>query len=203
MFIDIVFPKNNEKAFIKTAEKLDIQGVCFVYDKARDLVKSKSDVQLFRALLVRPPKLKNRLLTIAKSSAKDRNVLENGVDVIYGLGEDSKQDSVHFRRSGLNQVHCTLANKNRIIIALPISHMRNSTLIGRWMQNITLCQKYEVEMCLASFATSPWQLRASHDLKSVGVVLGMQPAVAASSLETVYKRLVKKVQGLPEGIEIC
>ncbi|MBU4284485.1 MAG: hypothetical protein KJ968_05225, partial [Nanoarchaeota archaeon] len=38
MFIDLVLAKNNEKEFIEIAERLSIEGICFVYN-----FKNKND----------------------------------------------------------------------------------------------------------------------------------------------------------------
>jgi hypothetical protein len=44
MFIDIVIPKNNEKALIAMAERLGISGLCFLYKSKHD---SKGNAKCF------------------------------------------------------------------------------------------------------------------------------------------------------------
>ena len=57
-------------------------------------------------------------------------------------------------------------------------------LMGRWMQNIILCRKYNVPILIASCASTPYALRSSHDRQSIGIVLGMQPKEAADAMTT-------------------
>ena len=50
--------------------------------------------------------------------------------------------------------------------------------MGRIMQNIRLCRKYNVSMVFASFAEAKWEMRSAKDLMSFAVLLGMTPKEA-------------------------
>ena len=51
------------------------------------------------------------------------------------------------------------------------------------MQNVSLCRKYEVKMKLASFAKSPYQMRAKKEIESFGYFLGMHHDEIKKALE--------------------
>jgi len=211
MFIDLVLPKNNEKEFIETAEKLKIDGLCFVYsfknredflkknEKIKKLQK-KTNIRLFSGLItdskniIKAKKLSN--LVIYTSTGNDRYAIEkSNLTIIFGLETIAARDSMHSRNSGLNQVLCKLANKNNVIIGFSFSGILNtdgvtrSQILGRTMQNIRLCRKYKVKTVVASFAEKPYEMRPYHDLKSVFICFGMHPEEAKNSLENLCRCL--------------
>ena len=211
MFIDLVLPKNNEKEFIETAEKLKIDGLCFVYsfknredflkknEKIKKLQK-KTNIRLFSGLItdskniIKAKKLSN--LVIYTSTGNDRYAIEkSNLTIIFGLETIAARDSMHSRNSGLNQVLCKLANKNNVIIGFSFSGILNtdgvtrSQILGRTMQNIRLCRKYKVKTVVASFAEKPYEMRPYHDLKSVFICFGMHPEETKNSLENLCRCL--------------
>ena len=211
MFIDLVLPKNNEKEFIETAEKLKIDGLCFVYsfknredflkknEKIKKLQK-KTNIRLFSGLItdskniIKAKKLSN--LVIYTSTGNDSYAIEkSNLTIIFGLETIAARDSMHSRNSGLNQVLCKLANKNNVIIGFSFSGILNtdgvtrSQILGRTMQNIRLCRKYKVKTVVASFAEKPYEMRPYHDLKSVFICFGMHPEEAKNSLENLCRCL--------------
>jgi len=211
MFVDLVLPKDNEKEFIKIAEKLNIDGLCFIYAfrnkdnffKQNEKIKKlqeKTKIRLFSGLvadsknIVKVKKLAN--IVVYRSTGNDRHAIEKSrANVVFGLETIAARDSMHHRNSGLNQVLCKLANKNNIMIGFSFSTILNtegiirSQILGRMMQNIRLCRKYNVKTIIASFAEKPYGLRPCPDLKSVFISLVMHPKEANDSLENIYKHL--------------
>jgi len=207
MFIDLVLAKNNEKEFIEIAEKLNLEGICFIYNfkNKKDFIQNQEKINklqektkliLFTGLIADSKNInKAKKLTkivIYKSTGDDRNILEKSkVNIIFELETITKRDFIHQRASGLNQILCKLANKNNIGIGFSFSSMLNtegktrSQILGRMMQNIRLCRKYKVKTTIASFAERPYDLRSCYDLKSVFVSLGMHPKEASDSLENI------------------
>ena len=211
MFIDLVLPKNNEKEFIEIAEKLKINGLCFVYffktkedflkknEKIKKL-QEKTKLRLFTGLIADSKNInkakKLAKLVIYKSSGNDRHAIEKSkANTVFGLETIAARDSMHHRNSGLNQVLCKLANKNNVMIGFSFSSILNtdgmirSQIFGRMMQNIRLCRKYKVKAVIASFAEKPYDMRPYPDLKSIFISLGMHPKEAKNSLEHIYKHL--------------
>jgi len=226
MFIDIVFPKKNEKQFIKLAEKLNYLSLCFVYNFTPDItakihllkeLQKTTKINLFLGLQAAPANVKKAEklsnLTLVKSiPEQDQKILEKLVpDILFDLELSPKTDPLHFRLSGLNQVLCNLAHKNKVAIAFSFSSILNSKnkpqLLGRIIQNIKLCRKYKVKTIFASFAQTPFQMRSPHDLISLAIVLGMHPSEAKSSLQNILNIIKenqkkKSPEYVSEGIEI-
>ncbi len=209
MFVDIIFPDKNEKRFIEMAEKLGIEGLCFAYNlkNKKDFlekkeiiskIKEKTKVNLFTAIISEPKDVRKARqitkLVLCKSPEDNRHVFEKGKPaVIFELEKTAKKDSMHSRNSGLNHILCDIANKNNILIGFSLSsildskEMLRTQIIGRMMQNIRLCRKYNVGSVIASFADDPYKMRTFYDLKSVFTSFGMHPKEAKDSLENIFK----------------
>lgn len=191
---DIVFPKGNEKEFILMAARLGYDGLCFVYDSAGELIKSKeelksSKLKLFFGL-THKPKEKVHDIIVMKASGRARDVLERKeADIIYAFEDNLKQDYIHHRASGLNHVLCKIAREKNIAVGFCVSSILNakhkSVLLGRIKQNIKLCRKYKVNMAIGSFGFKPYEMRAAHDLISLFCLLGMHPSEAKKAMSNI------------------
>lgn len=189
MAVDIVFPKNNEKAFIGMAAKLGYSALCFAYEKydsekrkKLDALRKKTKLGLFAAG-------KGADLSIMKAGAENRNALEQGrVDIIFGFEEPGGKDFAFSRNSGLNHILCAIAKEKGVMAGFSFSSVLNAknkpVIIGRMKQNIMLCRKYNVETVIASFATSPYEMRSPHDLAAFFACIGMDSGAARKSLES-------------------
>lgn len=195
MFRDIIIPKNNEEEFINLAPKLGFKKIFFLYDfdkycaeeKALEkfnTLKYDSDVSIEIGFIVHQKNINKAAaqstLLAVKSSDKDRVFIENKkIKIIYGFEENYKKDYLHQRGSGLNHIICKLVKKNDINVGLSYSLLFNksktmpSLLIGRIMQNISLCQKYNVKTVIGSFSEKPFELRSPYDITSLFMMLGM------------------------------
>lgn len=209
MFYDIVFPENNEKRFIETAEKLGIDGIAFAYnfkDKAAVMVVKKRIQQLQQITKVRITVVfeaeENKIYkvhdtgekAIAKGNKNSRDVIARyKPDLVYDLELSTDKDFAKFRNSGLDKATCQFANKNNLIAAFSFSATLNTEntqkLLGRLFQNIKLCRKYKVKTAIASFAKSPEEMRSPHDLKSFLLAVGMYSSNAKKSIETVSEMI--------------
>lgn len=197
--IDIVFPQKNEKGFISMAERLGYSALCFIYDKPANLepLKKTAKLKLFQASLAntKKPQKKNPGLSVARSSHDDRFVFEKiKPDIIFDLESHNKKDYMHHRSSGLNQVMCKIAAKNSIIITFSLSTILSlkPNVWGRVMQNLKFCRKYSIKTAFASFARSPYQMRAPNDIKSLALLLNATTEQAKNSLVEIEKRLENK-----------
>ncbi len=190
MHSDMVLPKNNEAEFIEIASKLGIKRLYFLYDfddYDEEKIQRKLDaiennkINAETGILVNQRNLnkaakKSRFL-VAKSSEKDRLFIESKkIKIIYGFEESGKKDYFHQRASGLNHVLCELARKNDVAVGFSyssvISNKNPALIIGRMMQNISLCKKYKVDTLITSFSSNPFELRQPHDVSSLFKLLG-------------------------------
>jgi len=155
---------------------------------------------------------KERGLKIVLGSKNNRQVIElKNVNILLSPEKGVRKDSLHYRNSGLNQVTCKLAKKNKIAIGFNFNDIlitqgkERAMILGRMMQNVKLCRKYKLRMLIASFAKDKWQMRSKNDLISFGIVLGMHPKEAQKALQTVNKILKEKEEKkyvIREGIRI-
>ncbi len=110
----------------------------------------------------------------ARDYSYNRNLIETKkVKVLVNPQVNTLKDRLHYRSSGLDQILCTLANKNNIAIGFSFNTLDNPVLIGRLKQNIRLCRKYKVKMLFFYFAENKYRLRSVNDLLSLLRVLGM------------------------------
>lgn len=194
--IDIVFPKGNEVEFVKQAIRLGYDSLCFCYrDKKTSLdlshLKKKfSNIKFYSALVCKkiPAKSSGKLKKAKQYydfyfvESNNRKYMKGKFRLIFNIEED--YDGMHQRHSGLNQVLCKLMAENNVIYGISFSKIwgldiiERSGHLGRIMQNIKLCQKYKVNMILASFAGNPDQMRNPSDLESFLRLLGVKNAKA-------------------------
>ncbi|RLE46380.1 hypothetical protein DRJ22_02075 [Candidatus Woesearchaeota archaeon] len=189
--IDVVFPRNNEGAFVDMACKLGFDSLVFVYDSLDFRKISSKKVNVFYALLLPPEKIgvarSRRVLAFYKGGSRAREAIERSFDVVFSVEDDPRPDHLHFRNSGLNHVLCRIAHKNNVRLGFSFSEVLNSVnrhvLLGRIMQNIRFCRKFKVHMIVASFARSPFEMRSFFELRAFFETLGMTSKESASALD--------------------
>ena len=120
----------------------------------------------------------NELIFVKADSKNLRKIFENGrVNCVVGLEFVEEKDDLHYKKSGLNQVFCNLAVKNKISIGFSFSDVLNakdkSKVIGRMIQNAALCKKYKINIVFASFANDKFGMRLGKDLEAFGRLIGM------------------------------
>ncbi|MCX6711225.1 MAG: hypothetical protein NTZ02_04015 [Candidatus Woesearchaeota archaeon] len=193
---DIAIPSENEEELIKEARALGYSGIILLYspkefEKKSGLISDIANIyQGFSpaaGLLIDSTKAKSlvsyrQLMRkagfIAARGFSNQLFEEKGINLIFEL-EEQKKDFSTFRNSGLNQVLCGEARKNRMAVGISFSEIaeagsRQTEIIARAIQNITLCQKYGVALYAASFAKSPEMMRNPRDIKSLMLTLGMR-----------------------------
>lgn len=121
---------------------------------------------------------KNRGKKIIFSSNDDelnRKVFEKeNIDILL-LNQSQRKDKLKQRDSGLNQVMAKIAKKKNIIIGINFdeivlsSGMQKARILNRISQNIKICNKEKLRM---KFISEKYE-RNLHDLRSLGLVLGM------------------------------
>jgi len=210
--IDIVIPSDNEKEFLEMAERLGIEGLCFLYDRPKDVsaFQKMTKLQVCSATLQLSKKADLRM---ARGMEGLRDILEKtNVDIVFEIEDHKEKDFTHQRNSGMNHILCAIAHDRKRVVAFSANSLLTSSgkaraqIIGRMMQNVRLCRKYMVEMALASFARSPWQMRGEGEMKALGILIGMLPdetklAVGALKARVTYNRKRREPDYLGEGIE--
>ena len=127
----------------------------------------------------REKKKKNKNKIIVFSSNDDelnRKVLEKiPIDILL-LNQSKKRDFQKQRDSSFNHVLAKIAKKNNVAIGINLDEVINSEektkaeILARIKQNIKLCNKNKLKM---EFISPSGIKRSKHDLKALGLVLGM------------------------------
>ncbi len=162
--------------FVDMAEKLGYSTLIFA---SPDGEFATSSGNIKHALLITSSKKddvvravaraqREKILTIVRAHDDDFNrfvVEKTAADFLLDPEHFHKTDHLHFRRSGLDQVLCAAAAKNKktILSSLP----SNSIILGRMVQNMMLCKKYGVDYQIVSLAQHPLEMKGAHDVKAL------------------------------------
>ena len=192
--IDFVIPNNNEDEFIAMAGGLGYKELFFLYNLDDYLTKQKkleknnnkaNKIKIHNGILADKNtlyKIQNKFkdkesFVAIKSSSNDKEAIEKSrIDMVFSFEENPRKDFIHHRASGLNHILCKMAKENNVAIGFSIKSLLDAgnkpELLGRIMQNMKLCRKFEVKTSIASFATNPFEMRGAHDLTSLFKILG-------------------------------
>ncbi len=160
---DIINPENGDDAFYERMDELGWDELLVVGDDAT-IVQDKSDLQSAHAQY-------DYVLVPENWGCDDARV-----DMVVDLETSDREDHTHYRRSGMTQVHAKQAKENDVAVAFDLrllfTELRD-IYMGRMMQNVRICSKYEVPMRIVSMAEEPEQMRHAKDMQALGRVLGM------------------------------
>jgi ribonuclease P/MRP protein subunit RPP1 len=107
----------------------------------------------------------------------NRKILEKLPINILLLNQKGRKDFQKQRNSGFNQVLARIAKKNKIQIGINLDEIietkgkQKAEILSRIKQNIILCNKSKIQMHF--IAQKKENQRNTHDLKALGLVLGM------------------------------
>jgi|GEM_PF-1056263 len=179
--------------------KLGFENVFFI-DQQEAVLISADNKQALGNAVSRAYSKKQIIFVLGSNDEVNRAALENKrVSALLNPEQTRKKDFMHSRNSGLNHVLCKLASQNNIAIGISFEDITNlkgierAERLGRIMQNIMLCRKYNTKILLASFGKN---LSSCYDLRSLGFSLGMTPSQAKSSLELatkIFKKIHSKI----------
>jgi hypothetical protein len=174
--IDIVFPKNNEEEFISVAKSLGTKELIFAYTPKEYKEYASQEIKIKTAVLVTPKEAlhaqnKYPLLVIKADQKTDVWVIEHIRHVIlYGFELQERKDFMHHRNSGMNHIAAKQMKEKNIVYGFPVSVLLHAspddqaTMLGRLRQNITILQKYKVEVMIGAFSSDPMDMRNGKDV---------------------------------------
>jgi len=205
---DVVFCKEKERneEFEEQGKELGFSKIYFI-EPFKDVkpLKPAADAVLISAENVQQlhnyiMKARDKWPVIAVACSTDeinRAAVESKhVNLLLSPEATRQKDFPDWRNSGLNHVLCRLAAENRIAIGINFSDIikiygndlqqkiKLAERLGRIMQNIRLCRKFKTKMLLASFASSPEEMKSASDMRSFAQAIGMTPGQAKESLES-------------------
>lgn len=187
---DIVIPEGNEKALIAMAERLGYSGLVFLV-KDRNLLREEqgriddlgkgTELNLSVGLFMSGKENRSgKAMTVLKDPENPRGAIEQRMaDWIMGLEYEDREDKLHHRRSGLNQVLAKIMAEKEVGLCysfkdfLSVGPGALPVLLGRVALNIRIAKKYGVRVCVGSFASDPLEMRNPEDLKALFRLQGM------------------------------
>ncbi|MBD3204579.1 hypothetical protein GF327_09890 [Candidatus Woesearchaeota archaeon] len=199
MFVDIVFPKNNEKEFIKTAKRLKTKALLFIYPDLKEPFEEK-DVKIFTGVKCGSQNKLNKYYKktsiIISENTKRGMLTDKRVNLFFNFENKFKKDSLHYRRSGINHITAKIISEKQKFYTLSFSNILNNKedpkLFGRYMQNAMLLAKYRCNVIAASFAEDPWEMRSEKHLVSAAKSLDFSGKQLKEGKEKFFRFLERK-----------
>lgn len=170
-----MFNEESHRAEIIALSKLlGFEQVFFKGDNFEILTASSK-----KELLKKAQQMKQRkLIVFFRPTTEEmlRFALEKApIDGVMGVEEIHPTDSVHYVRSGMDQILCKIARERNKIVVFSFSAILNSShrakLLSRMMFNLELCQKYEVKVLFSNFSEAMEEMRSAADLQALERVL--------------------------------
>ena len=195
MPFDII--KTKDKFSIQLAKQLGLSGLFFV-DEDVVIIKASNKAEVRK--LIQKARIKFPIVCLQGSRDEiNREAVEAKADILLSpeFSREKERDFMEYKNSGLGTVICKLASKNNVAVGINFSDILQAEgnyreiLLGRIRQNVNLCRKYKVNMLLASFASSSFEMRSVIDLRALAEQLGMTPAEAKNSL-SLAENIVKQ-----------
>lgn len=172
--MEIVFPEQNENEFVEVAIRLGYKEIVFAYPEN----KLPSDIPDVKKLVIKtailnsknPDKVRKKADYLISDKNERASLEKSSVDIVFGLEKLGEKDFMKQRDSGLNQVLCKIAVEKKKIYGFNFNDIlkakNKSVVIGRMMQNLTLCRKYKVKTIFFSGAKEPYEMRTINDMES-------------------------------------
>lgn len=178
--LDLVFPEENERELMLMAKRLGFQRLLLCYRFKDPLLKER------KARLPKDPALETVFCVLVQSQAQvdqARSVTpeivargepwafeDKRIRYVIDFESGKRQDFIHHRNSGLNQVF--IANAMRtgatlLVNARQLFGDRPEAVLGRMMQNNEFFRKYRPSVVAVSGAADPLQMRAPRDLANL------------------------------------
>ncbi len=178
--LDIVFPKNNEKEFLKIAKALGKKEIVFVYSPKEYKEWKEKESIVVKTAILSPAKegyyLKQKypLLVVKANQDTDKWVVEHVKPwLMFGFEDGEKKDFMHHRNSGMDHILANQMAEHGVSYGFSIGSLIHTTpeqkavLLGRMRQNVFLLKKAKVPMHLVTFSSDPMDMRNEKDVLSL------------------------------------
>lgn len=184
--IDVVFPRGNEEHLATMARRLGVTHLIMCYSLKDPLLKSRagevakladpaSGLSTEFAVLVTNQQDVSRARSMTASViglAKPELFEDKRVSHIIDMESGRRDDFIHHRNSGLNQVFVANAiagDKTLLVDAkqLLFGDQPRAVVLGRMRQNNTMYRKYSPRVVVVSGASEPLEMRPWRDLQNL------------------------------------
>ena len=199
--IDIIMPSQKELSnFLSMAETLQLQGLCILAEQPMPL-PSNSSLLLNHACSRRT----SSPVCIARNPAE----ISKQTDILFDVEPIGHRDAARSRNSGLTpELLASLKQKN-IALGFSLHHLfqaeKPEQHFGRIAQNFKLARKAKIPIIVASLATTPMEMRAEKDIRSLFTLLGLhcdETKKAVSALQDIIQRNTAAGSKAQQGVDI-
>ena len=170
----LLFKKSNDA--LELCEKLGLADSYFL-DEEIILIEERDKKKLLQGINLGKNKKKLVVCRVNDEETLRFALEKTAADMVIGVEGMHEKDSLHYVRSGLDDVLCKIAADRGKIIGFSFSSVLNSSvkgkLLARMMLKVRLCRKYKVKMMLSNFSGCLEEMRSSKDLEAWGRVLGL------------------------------
>ena len=180
---DLVFPQGNEEHLVKMAKRLGVRHLILCYTLKNPLLKErKKEVAILAektlttefAIMVRDQNDISRAKSFSASIvAVGRHEMfeDKRVNYLIDFEMGRRDDFIHHRNSGLNQVFIAAAKRSDKTLLVNANNLLygddHAVTLGRIMQNNAFFKKYSPNVLVVSGAREPLQMRAPRDLRAL------------------------------------
>lgn len=137
----------------------------------------------FNKLKLQAKEAKSPIIFTSEDDDLNRKVLEKlKIDILL-INQKGRKDFQKQRNSGFNHILAKIAKKNNIQIGINLDEIisKEPKILARIQQNIKICNKNKIQM---QFLEK--NKRNFHDLKSLGLVLGMPTWMTKKLQENIF-----------------
>ncbi len=221
---DLAIPQNNELELAEAAKELGSnliflypikteKELLFVQRKLAELgLKNKIGllIQLKRQQDLKVKESILRAFDLVVATSQDVELIkeilsDKNVDLFMDIASSTGRDHTHYRRGNFNQVLAKMAKETGKTYAIDFNEIllaegfKRALLLGRIMQNIDFCEKYQVPILISSFAGDEYALRSSDSLEAFARVLKVRKA---SSVGEVLEGKARKAREVRPGVRL-
>lgn len=182
-----------EEKYIKNLQKVGTKQALLLYTEKKDQnledLETKYDMKLYTGVI------DSKTQTPLNFSKGTRfNVEKYSYPIHYGFEHFNKKDSMHYRRSGMNQVIGKLMKEKNKIYAIAAEPIINSKtphiILGKLSLNLKIARKYGFKVIIAGMNKNPNLIRSGHQLKAIIDMLGYED-IAKNAVNTLHNYLEK------------
>lgn len=152
----------------------------------------------------------NNHTQLVLTTSNKREAIEKPIDAVIGAELSKREDFLHHRRSGLDQVKAQLLKEQGAAIILTIQAIKHAPnkahVLGRMQQNARIAHKLGVDVILASAARTPEDVISAHDQEAFWRAMKIPRPIIEKNQQTITNWLAQAAhrasdQYIAEGIK--
>ena len=128
-------------------------------------------------------------IQLVLTTSNQREAIQQPIDAVIGAELSKREDFLHHRRSGLDQVKAQLLKEQGAAIILTIQAIKqaenSAQVLGRMQQNARIAHKLGVQVILASGASKPEEAISTHDQEAFWRAMNIPREIIEKNQETI------------------